>query len=57
MEEKKQLTAREMGRMGGLKTASTHGHDFYVGIGRKGGSKGGKRTSELARKGREAEEQ
>lgn len=30
--------ARMMGRRGGLKTASTHGQEFYREIGRKGGS-------------------
>lgn len=27
-----------MGRRGGLQTSANHGHEFYVAIGRKGGS-------------------
>ncbi len=39
MEEprKGKMTVAEAGRMGGQKTASTHGHEFYEEIGRIGG--------------------
>lgn len=33
------MTVAEAGRKGGLKTASTHGREFYEEIGRKGGEK------------------
>lgn len=32
---------REVGRTGGEAVAKTHGREFYEGIGRKGGKKGG----------------
>ncbi len=35
--DKKPITVAEAGRLGGRKTASTHGREFYEGIGRKGG--------------------
>lgn len=38
-EPKKDLTVREAGRLGGKKTAQTHGHEFYSEIGHKGGQK------------------
>ena len=38
-EKKKRMTVAEAGRKGGLKTAETHGKEFYQEIGRKGGSK------------------
>ena len=34
---KKPITVAEAGRLGGRKTASTHGREFYEEIGRKGG--------------------
>jgi uncharacterized protein len=36
---KKPITVSEAGRLGGRKTAATHGREFYEGIGRKGGLK------------------
>lgn len=36
---KKPITVAEAGRLGGRKTASTHGREFYKEIGRKGGRK------------------
>ena len=35
-EKKGKMTVEEAGRKGGLKTAETHGQDFYSEIGRKG---------------------
>jgi uncharacterized protein len=37
--DKKPITVAEAGKLGGLKTASTHGKEFYKEIGRKGGRK------------------
>ncbi len=37
--DKKHITVAEAGRLGGRKTASTHGREFYEEIGRKGGEK------------------
>lgn len=37
--EKGQMTCQEAGRKGGNQTKRTHGHDFYVQIGHKGGQK------------------
>ena len=34
-----EMTVREAGRKGGETTKRTHGHDFYVQIGHKGGQK------------------
>ena len=45
-EDKGGMTVSEAGRKGGEKTASTHGHEFYEKIGKKGGQKGGEVTSE-----------
>jgi general stress protein YciG len=40
LEEKKgKMTVAEAGRLGGKKTAKTHGEKFYREIGRKGGRK------------------
>ncbi len=36
---KGKLTVQEAGRMGGQKTAETHGAEFYSEIGSKGGQK------------------
>jgi general stress protein YciG len=44
--DKGDMSVSEAGRKGGEKTASTHGHEFYEGIGKKGGQKGGEVTSE-----------
>ncbi len=33
------MTVQEAGRRGGMKTAQTHGKDFYEEIGHKGGQK------------------
>lgn len=41
------MTVKDAGRKGGLRTAQTHGHDFYEDIGRKGGAKGGPKVKEL----------
>jgi general stress protein YciG len=53
------MTVEEAGRRGGLKTAETHGEEFYSEIGRKGGkiggSKGGQRVRKLIQEGREHE--
>jgi len=38
-ERKGKLTVEEAGRMGGEKTAETHGPEFYSEIGHKGGQK------------------
>jgi general stress protein YciG len=40
-EKKGQMTVAEAGRKGGLRTAETHGGQFYSEIGRKGGKIGG----------------
>jgi uncharacterized protein len=45
-EDKGDMSVSEAGRKGGEKTASTHGHEFYEEIGKKGGQKGGEVTSE-----------
>jgi uncharacterized protein len=47
------MTVEEAGRMGGEKTASTHGEEFYSEIGRRGGQK----VRRLIREGREHEEE
>ena len=39
--DKKPITVSKAGKRGGTKTASTHRHEFYQEIGRKGRSKGG----------------
>ena len=38
-EEKGKMTVKEAGRKGGETTKRTHGHEFYVQIGHKGGQK------------------
>lgn len=45
--EQNAMTVKEAGRKGGQRTSETHGHDFYVDIGHKGGSKGGPKVKEL----------
>jgi len=50
------LTTREAGHRGGMRTAQTHGHEFYQDIGRKGGRTvaeeyGPEFYSEIGRKG------
>ena len=50
------MTVEEAGRRGGLKTAETHGEEFYSEIGRKGGKiggpKGGQRVRKLIKEGK-----
>jgi general stress protein YciG len=49
------MTVQEAGRKGGMKTAQTHGKDFYEEIGHKGGQRvkelieEGKRSKALSR--------
>lgn len=54
------MTVAEAGRKGGLRTAETHGEEFYSEIGRKGGKiggpKGGQRVRKLIQEGKECEE-
>lgn len=45
-EKEGEMSVSEAGRMGGEKTAETHGHEFYEEIGKKGGQKGGETTAE-----------
>ncbi len=54
-ESKGRMTVSEAGRMGGEKTAETHGREFYEEIGHKGGQKGGQRVKELVEEGKEHE--
>jgi len=55
------MTVEEAGRKGGLRTAQTHGEEFYSEIGRKGGKiggpKGGQRVRRLVASGKEHEEE
>ena len=44
------MTVQEAGRRGGMKTAQTHGRDFYEAIGHKGGQ----RVKELIEEGKRA---
>ena len=44
------MTVQEAGRRGGMKTAQTHGKDFYEEIGHKGGQ----RVKELIEEGKRA---
>jgi general stress protein YciG len=46
---KGKMTVEEAGRLGGEKTAETHGSEFYSEIGRKGGQK----VRKLVREGKE----
>jgi general stress protein YciG len=71
-DSKQPMTVKEAGRKGGLKTAATHGREFYEEIGRKGGKKlfgkygpefyseigrkGGSRVRKLIQQGKEKEE-
>ena len=48
--KKGNMTVEEAGRRGGLKTAETHGQEFYSEIGRKGGKIGGPRGGQRVRK-------
>ncbi|HUK85955.1 MAG TPA: KGG domain-containing protein [Candidatus Acidoferrum sp.] len=50
---KGKMTVAEAGRMGGEKTAMTHGPEFYSEI----GSKGGRRVRKLIQEGKEFEEE
>jgi len=49
VEKKGKMTVAEAGRRGGLKTAQTHGEEFYSEIGRKGGKIGGPRGGQRVR--------
>jgi len=49
-EVKGMMTVQEAGRKGGMKTAQTHGKDFYEEIGHKGGQ----RVKELIEEGKRA---
>ncbi len=51
-ERKGTMTVQEAGRKGGLRTAQTHGKDFYEAIGHKGGQ----RVKELIEEGKRARE-
>jgi general stress protein YciG len=62
LEEKRgKMTVEEAGRRGGLKTAQTHGEEFYSEIGRKGGRiggpKGGQRVRKLVEQGKAREKE
>jgi general stress protein YciG len=46
------MTVEEAGRLGGEKTAETHGPEFYSEIGRKGGQK----VRKLIQEGKQYEE-
>jgi hypothetical protein len=48
--EKGKMTVQEAGRKGGMKTAETHGREFYEKIGQKGGQK----VKELIEEGKKA---
>jgi general stress protein YciG len=48
--KKGKMTVAEAGRKGGLKTAKTHGEEFYSEIGRKGGKIGGPKGGQRVRK-------
>ena len=54
--KKGKMTVEEAGRKGGLRTAETHGEEFYSEIGRKGGKisgpKGGQRVRNLIEEGK-----
>lgn len=50
---KGKMTVAEAGRMGGKKTAQTHGSEFYSEI----GSKGGQKVRRLIQEGKEHEEE
>jgi len=49
-EEKGKMTVQEAGKKGGMKTAQTHGREFYEEIGHKGGQK----VKELIEEGKKA---
>ena len=49
-EEKGKMTVQEAGKKGGMKTAETHGREFYEEIGHKGGQK----VKELIEEGKKA---
>lgn len=50
-EGKGEMTVSEAGHLGGMRTAETHGREFYENIGHKGGQ----RVKELIEEGKEAE--
>lgn len=39
MKDNGKMTMAEAGRKGGMTTKQRHGHEYYVGIGKKGGAK------------------
>jgi len=47
------MTVEEAGRMGGIKTAETHGREFYSEI----GTRGGQRVRRLIQEGKAREEE
>lgn len=49
-EEHGSMTVQEAGRKGGMRTAETHGREFYESIGHKGGQK----VKELIEEGKRA---
>ena len=51
-EGKGKMTVAEAGRKGGLRTAETHGEEFYSEIGRKGGKVGGPKGGAKVKSGR-----
>jgi general stress protein YciG len=51
--KKGKMTVEEAGRMGGEKTAETHGQEFYSDIGHKGGQK----VKKLIEEGKEHEQE
>lgn len=51
--KKGRMTVEDAGRMGGEKTAETHGREFYSEI----GSKGGQRVRRLIQEGKAREEE
>jgi len=55
------MTVEEAGRKGGLRTAETHGEEFYRKIGSKGGKiggpKGGQRVRRLIQEGKRHEKE
>jgi len=51
-EEKGKMTVQEAGKKGGMKTAETHGREFYEEIGHKGGQ----RVKELIEEAKRARE-
>lgn len=55
-EEYKRRATSQAGHKGGERTSQTHGRDFYVKNGQKGGRKGGARVRELIDEGKTSEQ-